>query len=299
MKQLSIIIVTYNSERDIYDCLASIKEQADLSTDEMEIIVVDNNSEYSETMFTEIRNRFGSEIILLKNTSNGGYGQGNNLGIRQASAPVIMIMNPDVRLTEPVFKTAVEAFQQDERLGMYGMKQMLSSSEPSTNSFTCSNTLNGYLATILTALCNRSDRYISRYMYLSGSCFFIRKQMFEKIGLFDEDIFMYGEEDDIHYRMRKQFGCRITYNPQLHYIHLTKERKPDLEYEKKVFHSVCAMLQKRGIPQKDIISNRLRSINLQLWREQLRTAFGKGNPSLHKMLKGLKQHLKTLEHAKK
>ena len=44
MKRLSIIIVTYNSEKDIYDCLDSIKQYSDINAEELEIIVVDNNS---------------------------------------------------------------------------------------------------------------------------------------------------------------------------------------------------------------------------------------------------------------
>ena len=293
MKRLSIIIVTYNSERDIYDCLSAIRQYSDLPAEELEIIVTDNNSRQTEAMFTEIRNRFGDDIILLKNTSNGGYGQGNNMGIRQASAPIILIMNPDVRLMEPVFQTVLHAFDDDSRLGMYGMKQMLSLTEPSTNSFSCTSMMNGYLATILTAFANRSNHYIARYMYFSGSCFFIRKQMFEEIGLFDESIFMYGEEDDIHDRMLKRFNCRMTYNPRLHYIHLSKERQPDLEYEKRVFNSVCTMLQKKGYPKESFIRNRMQSTNIQLWREQLRTVLGKGNPALMKVLKDFRLYLKN------
>lgn len=108
MKRLSIIIVTYNSERDIYDCLESIRRHTDIAPEELEIIIVDNNSRQADAMFSEIRHRFGPDIILLRNPRNGGYGQGNNLGIRQASSPVVLIMNPDVRLMEPLFQTVLK-----------------------------------------------------------------------------------------------------------------------------------------------------------------------------------------------
>ena len=294
MKRLSIIIVTYNSEKDIYDCLDSIKQYSDINAEELEIIIVDNNSRQAETMFKEIRHRFGHGILLIKNTQNGGYGQGNNLGILKATAPIILIMNPDVRLMEPIFQTTLIAFEKDNQLSIYGMKQMFSPNMPSTNSFACTNMMNGYLATILTAISNRTDHYFARFMYLSGSCFFIRKQMFEEIGLFDEDIFMYGEEDDIHYRMKKRFGYHMTYNPRLHYIHLTEDREPDLEYEKRVFNSVFNLLQKKGLPKRTIINNRMRRNNLHLWRELFRTHIGRGNPQLLKMLRDFEQHLKTL-----
>ena len=125
MKRLSIIIVTYNSEHDIYDCLASIRKHQDLQPEELEIIIVDNNSRDTDGMFAKLRELYGNDIVLVKNTHNGGYGQGNNVGIRMATAPVILIMNPDVRLLMPIFKTATDAFLEDSRLAMYGMKQML------------------------------------------------------------------------------------------------------------------------------------------------------------------------------
>lgn len=131
MKRLSIIIVTYNSEKDIYDCINSIRQWTDIPTEALELIVVDNNSRDTDAMFAQLRELYGNDIVLIKNTRNGGYGQGNNMGIRQATAPVILIMNPDVRLMEPVFQTALDAFDQWKDLSIYGMKQMLSATVPS------------------------------------------------------------------------------------------------------------------------------------------------------------------------
>lgn len=294
MKRLSIIIVTYNSEHDIFNCVESIKQHCDIPRDELELIIVDNNSRAPQPMFAQLKSIWSNDIVLIENDKNCGYGQGNNVGIRQATSPIILIMNPDVRLMEPIFKKALQDFQNDNHLSIYGMKQMLSPTIHSSNSFGCSYMMNGYLSTILTALCTRLDYYLPRYMYFSGSCFFIRKQMFEAIGLFDEDIFMYGEEDDIRYRMLKRFGNHITYNPSLHYIHLTKERQPDLEYEKRVFQSILVLLQKKGQKKETVIRNRIRNVNLQLWREIFRVKVGKGSPMLLNMLKDFKKYLQSV-----
>ncbi len=292
MKRLSIIIVTYNSEKDIYDCVASIRKCSDIAWTELEVIVVDNNSKGGDAMFSKLRELYGEDIILIKNTHNGGYGQGNNVGIRQATAPVVMIMNPDVRLIEPVFKTAVDAFNADKRLGMYGMKQMLSPILPSVASFNCTYMMNGYWNTFLTGLCNRFDWYWSEYMYFSGACFYIRKSMFEEIGLFDEDVFMYGEEDDIHYRMKHKFGCRMKYNPDLHYVHLTMGRKPSLSYEKTLLDRAIFLNEKKGYSAKKTILNRLRNMNVLLMREFFRVYFGKKERSLYNMYKEYRSFLK-------
>ena len=276
MKRLSIIIVTYKSEHDIYDCLKTVWDYCDIPKDELEVIIVDNSPE-CEPMFSKLRTLYGNDITLIHNTHNGGYGQGNNIGIREAKAPIILIMNPDVRLFEPIGKIAVEAFEKDKKLSIYGMKQMQSATEMSPTSFFCSYMMNGYLFTILTGLCNRFDLYLPKYMYFSGSCFFIRKDMFESIGLFDESIFMYGEEDDVRWRMMEKFGSHFKYNKHLHYIHPMLDRPPNINYEKKLLEVAMTQNEKKGYSRKKTLRNRMQNFRMLILRERLRKCFGKAN----------------------
>ena len=291
MKRLSIIIVTYNSEKDIFDCISSIKQWSDIPFDELELIIVDNNSRNTDSIFEQLRLLYGNDIVLVKNTHNGGYGQGNNMGIRRATAPVILIMNPDVRMIEPVFKTTLDAFERNNSLCMYGMKQMLSATEVSSNSFCCAYTVNGYLQTIMTSIGNRYDYYLPRYMHFSGSCFFIRKEMFEQVGLFDETIFMYGEEEDIHYRMRKSGFKQMIYNPKLHYIHLTKEREPNLAYETKLLDVAIEHSKKKGYDVSKTIKNRLRNNTILLLREKVLVFLGKKDKRQMNLLKEFRKEI--------
>lgn len=292
MKKLSIIIVTYNSEKDIYDCIDSIITHSDILLSELEIIVVDNNSNDTDTMFAKLHELYGKDVVTIKNTHNGGYGQGNNVGIRQATAPIILIMNPDVRLIEPIFQTAIAAFKNDPNLSIYGMKQMLTSTIESNNSFICTHMTNGYFFTFLTGLCTRFDWYMPRYMHFSGSCFYIRKSMFEEIGLFDESVFMYGEEDDIHFRITKHFGYNMRYNPHLHYIHLTNERKPNINYEIKMLNAIIVQNQKKGYPPSKTLKNKLRNVNVLLAREYIKRSFNKHDEEQYSMLKQYRDYLK-------
>ena len=291
MKRLSIIIVTYNSEKDIFDCISSIKQWSDIPFDELELIIVDNNSRNTDSIFEQLRLLYGNDIVLVKNTHNGGYGQGNNMGIRRATAPVILIMNPDVRMMEPVFKTTLDAFERNNSLCMYGMKQMLSATEMSCNFFCCAYTVNGYLQTIMTSIGNRYDYYLPRYMHFSGSCFFIRKEMFEQVGLFDETIFMYGEEEDIHYRMRKSGFKQMIYNPKLHYIHLTKEREPNLAYETKLLDVAIEHSKKKGYDVSKTIKNRLRNNTILLLREKVLVFLGKKDKRQMNLLKDFRKEI--------
>lgn len=295
MKKLSIIIVTYNSEKDIYECLDTIYSHCDIPIKELEVIIVDNNSTDCDTMFNKLKTLWGEDIILIKNSSNGGYGQGNNVGIRQCSAPVVLIMNPDVRLVCPIFRKAINLFSKNKNMCILGMKQWLTLDEPSSNSFTCTSRMNGYLSTILSALCTRLDIYLAKYMHFSGSCFFINKAMFETVGLFDESVFLYGEEDDIHYRLMHRFkDCKMIYNKNLRYLHLTKERQPDIKYEKTLIDVAVIQNQKKGYNEDKTLKNRLRCINLLILRERLRIMLGKNNRTLLNMLEELKHYINML-----
>lgn len=286
MKHLSIIIVTYHSEEDIYDCLDSLWQHCDIPQQNVEVILVDNSPE-CEPMFSKLRQLYGEKLILIHNTHNGGYGHGNNVGIRHATAPVILIMNPDVRLCEPVFAAALAAFEKDEELCMYGMKQFLSDSVKSPLSFDCSIRMNGYLAPILSSLCNRWDCFLSQWMFLSGSFFFIRKQMFEQVGLFDEDIFMYGEEDDIHWRLKQRFGAHFVYNPRFRYIHRTLDRPMNLETERKMLQAFVLSNKKKGISADRTLRNRKRFYRVRYVSALCKKLLGRENKEHLKIIKAM------------
>ena len=74
MKKLSLIILTYNSEKDIYDCLDSVYKYNDIG-DYLEIIVVDNNSDNYIQMKKNIKTQY-PDVQIIANHKNGGYGQG-------------------------------------------------------------------------------------------------------------------------------------------------------------------------------------------------------------------------------
>ena len=294
MKRLSIIIVTYNSEADIYDCIGSIKHHADIPLDEIELVVVDNGSSRVDEMFAALRVTWGDDITLLRNTHNGGYGQGNNIGIRHSTAPVIMIMNPDVRLMCPCFAKPLTAFETDPTLCMYGMKQMLSDTRCSTYSFMCTYRMNGYLHTLLQSFCNRIDWYLPRWQFFSGSCFFIQRAKFEQVGLFDESVFMYGEEEDIHWRLKQRFGLRFHYDHTLRYMHLVSQRPPSADYEMKLVHAILTQNEKKGYARQDILRQFIRQYRLLYVVESLKTIAG-GDGSRKQMLSELLQLLRQLK----
>jgi GT2 family glycosyltransferase len=251
-KKISIVIVTYNSEFLIVECLESIFKYNDIG-EALEVIIVDNNSENVDLMFKSIKEKYGAEIVLIKNNINGGYGQGNNVGVRVAKAPIIMIMNPDVRLLNTVFNKTISYFK-DPEIVMLGMFQMISDTK-SGLSYSIKLNYPAILSIIETVIANKFNYYNSSKMYLSGSCFFIDKDVFNEIGLFDENVFMYGEENDLHHRLRTfKSSYKIIYDKKMSYLHLSDNRPLSIKSWSQMLDASMFFCEKYRINKKKNIN---------------------------------------------
>lgn len=245
MKSLSVIILTYNSEKDIYDCLESVHRHNDIG-DSLEIIIVDNQSRGYADMHAKITKAYPN-IIITQNTKNGGYGQGNNVGIRLASAPFIAIMNPDIRLNKPIFAKMIECLKRDD-VAMCAGKQYGGNGTPFA-SFMTTFTTPWWIGRPLEFICRRIlDTYIYKLQFLSGAFFAIRKDVMTEIGMFDENIFMYAEENDIHYRIRHKYPqLKMIYRKDLSYIHLAENRPFSTTQAKRVYESIGYFFKKNNL----------------------------------------------------
>ncbi len=264
MKQLSVIILTYNSEKDIYACLESVYQHNDIG-EGLEVIVVDNQSQDFATMQQTIAQRY-PEVIITQNTHNGGYGQGNNVGIRIAQAPVVAVMNPDIRLMQPIFGAALQALQADTI--MCAGKQMHSPTQLGW-SYAFDYNAMSYLQVPLRNIYKRFDYYDYRHMHLSGAFFFIQKACFEQIGMFDEQIFMYGEECDIHLRLRKTFPKKKIQFLSIPYLHLSAERPFEEKRYRQLIAADLYVCRKHGLSVAHYLRIRLFALRLCLLRCKL------------------------------
>lgn len=216
-KKLSIIIVTYNSEKLITNCIDSIFEFNDIG-DDLEIIVVDNSSKHQEELFLMLEKKYYGKLTLIKNSKNGGYGQGNNVGIQASTAPYIMIMNPDVTLFMPVFKNQIKTFEEHQKIGIIGLQQYENIDLIKNDSFIVRMPYISNL--ILLKIYRKLNIFNKNFFCFSGACFFIRKSTFLEAGSFDERIFLYGEETDLQYRVVKNSKAnQLIYKKDFGYIH--------------------------------------------------------------------------------
>lgn len=297
-KKVGVVIVTYNSENHIFDCLASIFNNNDIG-DDLEVIVVDNCSQNVDTMEESIRQIYGAKVNVIRNLTNGGYGQGNNIGIQYSNAPVIMIMNPDVRLTMPLFRKIYSIFESNSNYAVVGIKQHIPGGH--SRSFGWSFRQPFWLGIFLMPLSLCFNIYLPRYMFFHGSCFFLRKKYFEKIGLFDEKIFMYNEEEDIHWRIIHS-GYNYKYIRDLVYEHHHQEKDGyhlRLDWRERDFQSKMYLCQRDSLSEIVVINRLIKNNQYLLFKEKLKSFVKKGDNdyivSLNKWINYLKLELSRRE----
>lgn len=219
-KLISIVIVTYNSQKYIENCLNTLFQFNDIGKC-LEVIIVDNSSqEISNKMFDFIRTNYKQDIKLIHNYKNGGYGQGNNLGITHASGDIIGIMNPDIVHTQSLFLDVLEKFKNNSNLGMLGYKQL---GGKNISFYFRPEHQKPLLSPMLMKLYNKINCFKVQTMHLSGAYFFTPKSIFEKIGQFDEEFFLYCEESDVTLRLMNK-NYEIQWEPKKSYLHDIDDR---------------------------------------------------------------------------
>ncbi|MFA6271794.1 MAG: glycosyltransferase family 2 protein [Patescibacteria group bacterium] len=216
--RISIIIVNHNTKQLLKDCLDSIKVQN--QNNETEVVVVDNASSDGSG---DMVNKYFPEVKLIQNDFNVGFGAANNQGARIASGDFLLFVNSDATLQKNALIEIEKSMANTENAGAVGFKIINrdSSLQPSCGSFP---TLLNLLTETL--FLDRSIQLKSNYHirksgvyqnefspdWVSGSCFIISKQLFNKVAGFDDKFFLYVEEVDLCYRIKKN-GYRNIYFP--------------------------------------------------------------------------------------
>lgn len=210
--KLSVIIVCYNNLEILIDCLDSIAKYNDIGK-ALEVIVVDNSEE--DNLYKYISEKY--KFITIVRNQNKGFGQGNNVGFDLSSGEVVLFLNPDTILVEPIFLFALTQFNKDVNLGLFGMK--LINKDGATNlSFNYIDKHDLFHAQLV-KLFHRISYFDKRRMYIVGANMFLRRRAFDLAGKFDESFFMYYEEPDLSKRI-KMNNYTLQYFPEKRIIHL-------------------------------------------------------------------------------
>ena len=225
--KLSVIIVSYKVRFYIEQCLHSLFRAVDGI--ETEVYIVDNHSDDGSVEY--LTQKFPDVNIISRNR-NLGFSRANNIAIRQCSGDYVLLLNPDTIVGENALDEVVAFMDAHPKAGGVGVCMLKVDGTPAMES------RRGF-PTPLTAfykmsgLCARfpkSRRFGHYYMgylpwssaerieVISGAFCMVRHEALDKIGLLDEDFFMYGEDIDLSYRLLKG-GYENWYVPAriLHY----------------------------------------------------------------------------------
>lgn len=231
--KLSVIIVSYNSEDFIEECVASVLKYI---PKEGEIIVVDNNS---EDKTVEILEKFGLMIKFIKSNKNLGFGKANNLAVKQALGEYLFFLNPDTEINRPIFNELIKFHENTSDCGLVGPKLIMKDGKVQSSVRKLPTVWGAFKEYVL----GRKGEY-SEYVpeesepteveMIYGAAILIKKDLFEKLNGFDEKYFLYYEDADLCKRVRES-GKKIYYYPKVSIKHLvggtkSNENRSKLNY---------------------------------------------------------------------
>lgn len=234
--KLSIIIVNYQVEKDVMICITSILKSKPKV--QFEIIIVDNDSKNELKKILENI----SQVQYVSSGSNVGFGAGNNIGARLAKGDFLFFLNPDTIVKNDSIDTLFNFIKNNPKSGMVAPLLFDPSGDVYSNQG--SNKYNFINAIITSSFINKvfpnnviSSKFFHRdwdrktveeFDVVPGTAFMIRKNLFEKVGMFDENLFLYFEEYDLAKRV-KSLGYKNYILPRAKIIHTwevsTKKRK--------------------------------------------------------------------------
>lgn len=225
---ISIIILSYNTRDLLVRCISSVYT-AQTSRDTWEIIVVDNAS--TDDSVVEIKRIFPL-VHIIENKKNIGFAAGNNIGIKRAKGSIILLLNSDTEVTVGAIQETARYLVHQPEAGAATcmLTRPDGSMDPACHrGFPTPGASFAYFLGFekIFPKSTRFGRYHMGYKDMSqpheidspsGAFFMIKKSIIKKVGLLDERFFMYGEDIDWAYRIKKA-GLRILFYPYVSVLH--------------------------------------------------------------------------------
>jgi GT2 family glycosyltransferase len=242
---VSIIIVNYNTKEITLKCIETIFRQT--NDIEYEVIVVDNNS--ADGSSEAIRKNY-PQIILLETFTNLGFGKANNLGAKYARGKFLFLLNSDTLLLNNVVRIFYNFHNGHPELKIgaigcpminYSHENIHSSGLFPSKKETIKSTFLGYFSNYHWNKVQKKElsKYdnLKTYLevdYVTGADMFISKALFEVIGGFDPNFFMYFEESELQFRLRNMgYKSYIINGPEIIHIIEASDDSPGFSMKKR------------------------------------------------------------------
>jgi len=218
---LSVIIVNFNTKNLLKDCLSSTFNQTQGIS--FEVLVVDNGSTDDSTAM--VKEKF-PQASLIENKENLGFARANNQGIRKAKGKYILLLNSDTVLKNNSLLKLIRFAEKHPQAGVIGSRLLNKneSVQPSVAPFFILPKVFLWLTT--------GDRFLyaspekpCQVDWVMGAALMIKKEVIDKLGSLDEIFFMYMEEQEWCYRIKKA-GWQVWFYPGAEIFHLVRGSSP-------------------------------------------------------------------------
>jgi GT2 family glycosyltransferase len=209
--QLSIIILNYNVRYFLELCVLSVQKA--LENVDGEIIVIDNNSQ--DDSCAMMKRRFPS-VKLIENKENSGFPKGNNIGVAAAQGEYICILNPDTVVAEDTFTKVLAFAKKQKDLGIVGVKLidgtgnfLPESKRGIPTPFVAFTKITGLYKIFPKTFGEYYAQHLSenetgKVDILVGAFMLMKRDLYNEIGGFDENCFMYSDDIDLSYMALKK-----------------------------------------------------------------------------------------------
>lgn len=259
---LSIVIVNYQTFEMTKNTINSILEYSYPFT--YEIVVVDNAS--GDDSLYRLQEYFKDNVKFIAAPENSGFAAGNNQALRQVGSDYVLLLNSDTIVWENTLESVYNYMEKHDDVGACGCRVLLENGDldkACKRSFP--NVKNSFFRLFHIPNNSSDDNYnltdlpddeIYEIDCLTGAFMFVRNGVLDEVGLLDETFFMYGEDIDWCYRIKKS-GWKIVYYGKSSITHLkgasSKKQKNKLIYE--FYHAMYIYYKKHHAEDSSFITN--------------------------------------------
>lgn len=248
--KISHIIVTWNNEEIICECIDSLFKYC--SKYDNEIIIVDNDSK--DKTCEVISQKYGNKVILIDTGVNNGFSKGNNIGLQQATGEYVFFVNPDVIFIEDILTPMLEVFKEKSDVGVVSpclLYEDLSYQVSTCNFPSVSKLIWDDLHLFRLLSKEKQKKYAqaqykkagNRYVDWSyGAAHLCKKSDMDRIGAYPEGYFMYGEDTEFCMLFLHHINKKTYYNGKAKLIHIGGYSEKQVINSKKIVYGTRAAM---------------------------------------------------------
>lgn len=265
--ELSVVIVNYNVQYFLEQCILSVKAASENLN--VEIIVVDNNS--TDGSCAMLQEKF-PEVQLIINKVNTGFSKANNQGVAISKGTYVLILNPDTIVAEDTLVKILNFAKTKYNLGILGVKLIDGAGNFLPESKRGIPTPQVSFNKLFGISSKRTGKYYASHLdenesgkveILVGAFMVMKRGIYNEVHGFDEDYFMYGEDIDLSFKVLNK-GYQNYYFADTQVIHYKGEStRKDVKYLK-YFHGAMKIFYKKHF-KLNLIYDFIMSLGIGFW----------------------------------